>query len=98
MPHFIPCEGRRTGAFVVPFGRALMDPGQWAERGRQWRRFHEWEKTLTSTGSLESRVKWFAEAWEIAQRFQGSRSAMLSEEKIERVRKARNVFAKIKVA
>ena len=74
-----------------------MDPGQWVERNRQWRRFHEWERTLSSTGSLESRVKWFAEAWEIAQRFQGGRSAMPTEGKIERVREIRNVFAKIKV-
>jgi len=75
-----------------------MDGAQWAERGRQWRRFHEWEKTLSSTYSLESRVKWFAEAWEIARRFQGSRPGMPSEEKIERVRKLKNAFSKIKVA
>jgi hypothetical protein len=75
-----------------------MDPGQWVERDRQWRRFHEWEKTLSLTGSLESRVKWFAEAWEIARRFQGGRSAMPTEEKIDRVRKLRNAFAKIKVS
>ena len=77
-----------------------MDPGHWNERDRQWRRFHEWEKTVSSTGSLESRVKWFAEAWEIALRFQGKGigSGMPSEEKIERVRKLRNAFSKIRVA
>jgi hypothetical protein len=75
-----------------------MDSGKWVERDRQWRRFHEWEKTLPLTGSLESRMKWFAEAREIAQRFQGDRSAMPSEEKIERVRNIRNALAKIKVA
>ena len=76
-----------------------MDSGKWVERERQWKRFHEWEKTLSSPGSLESRVKWFAEAREIAQRFQrGSRPAMPSKEKIERVRKLRNALAKIKVA
>lgn len=75
-----------------------MDRGEWVKRDRQWRRFHEWEKTLPSNCSLESRVKWFAEAWEIARRFQGNRSGMPSEEKIERVRTLRNAFSKIKVA
>lgn len=75
-----------------------MDRGEWVERDRQWKRFHEWERTLSSTCSLESRVKWFAEAWEIARRFQRSRSSMPSKEKIERVRKLRNAFSKIKVA
>ena len=74
-----------------------MDRGQWAERDRQWRRFHEWEKTLSSTWSLELRVNWFSEAWEIARRFQESRSGMPSEEKIERVRTLKNAFSKIKV-
>ena len=75
-----------------------MDRGQWTERDRQWRRFHEWERTFSSTSTVESRVKWFAGAWEIARRFQGSRSGMPTEEKIERVRALRNAFAKIKVA
>jgi hypothetical protein len=75
-----------------------MDSGKWAERNRQWKRFNEWERTLPSTGSLDSKLKWFAEAWEIAQRFQGGRSDMPSEEKIERLRKHRNALAKIKVA
>lgn len=75
-----------------------MDSGKWVERDRQWKRFHEWEKTLPLTGSLASRVKWFAEAREIAQRFQGGQSSMPSEEKIERVQKLRNALTKIKVA
>ena len=75
-----------------------MDSGKWVERNRQWRRFHEWERKLPVTGSLESRMKWFAEAREIAQKFQGGRSAMPSEEKVERVRNLRNALAKIKVA
>lgn len=74
-----------------------MNSGEWIQRNRQWRRFHEWEKTLPLTGSLESRMKWFAEAREIAQRFQGGRSGMPSEEKIERVRNLRNALAKIRV-
>jgi|GEM_PF-4650120 len=75
-----------------------MDSGKWVERDRQWRRFHEWERTLPLTGSLDSRMKWFAEALELAQRFQKGRSAMPSEEKIERLGKIRNALAKIKVA
>ena len=43
-------------------------------------------------------AKWFAEAWELAQRFQGGQSAMPTEEKIERLRKLRNALAKIKMA
>lgn len=75
-----------------------MDREQWVERDRQWRRFHEWEKTLPLTGSLESRIRWFAEARELAQKLQRGRSTLPSKEKIERLRKLRNALAKVKVA
>jgi hypothetical protein len=73
-----------------------MNRAQWVERDRQWRRFREWEKTLSSACSLESRVRWFSETWEIARRFQENPCAMASEEKIERVRRLKDAFSKIK--
>jgi hypothetical protein len=74
-----------------------MDQEQWVKRNRQWRRFHEWEKTLPLIGSLESRIHWFSEAWEMARELQGGRSTLPSDEKIERLRKLRYALAKIEV-
>lgn len=73
-----------------------MDRAEWAQRDRQWKRLHEWEQTLSLASPLESRLRWFSETWELARRFQESRSAMPSEEKIERVRALKHAFSKIK--
>lgn len=73
-----------------------MDRAQWVERDRYWKRFHEWEQTLSLSSSLESRLRWFSETWEIARLFQESRSAIPSQEKIERVRALKDAFSQIK--
>jgi hypothetical protein len=74
-----------------------MTPDDWTQREQQWKYFHEWEGRLTDLPSLQPAIEWFSEAYELLWRFRGSGGTLPDPEKIERIRKQRRAFSKLKI-